>query len=335
MVLSLISGLLSNYFYIIGTLVLTIVYFTYLRYLSFFSKQDVKYIRGWPLVGSMLDLIRGKSSFAELFQSFYNAFPNERFIGTYEMTGSPVYIIRDPELIKQITIKDFEHFVNHRTSVGETSDSLLSRSLFIMRDKRWREMRSTLSPAFTGSKMRLMLSLVSDCAQKFSSHLLTESDGKPKVYDLKDLFTRFASDTIATSAFGLEVNSLRDRTNEFFTTGVAVTNFGGAQSLKFFGYASIPAIMDFFKVKFFSDDQTKFFRDLVHGNMSYREKNNVVRHDMINLLMEAKKGNLNHNSQEDAAEKDIGFATVQESEIGKTKKITGKLIELVIDRLHN
>lgn len=328
MALSIISELLSfNYLYIFGIFILTILYFTYMRYWSYFSKQNVKYIRGWPLVGSMLDLILGKSSFAVLFQRFYNAFPNERIIGIYELIGGPVYIIRDPELIKQITIKDFEHFVNHRTSVGETSDSLLSRSLFMMRDQRWREMRSTLSPAFTGSKMRLMLSLVSECAQKFSSHLLTESEGKPKVYDLKDLFTRFASDTIATSAFGLEVNSLRDRANEFFTTGVAVTNFGGAQSLKFFGYASIPAVMDFFKIKFFSDAHTKFFRDLVHGNMSYREKNNVVRHDMINLLMEAKKGNLHHNSQEDTAGKDIGFATVQESEVGKTKKITGKLIQ--------
>lgn len=28
----------------------------------------------------------------------------------------------------------------------------------------WRQMRATLSPAFTGSKMRLMLDLVSDCA---------------------------------------------------------------------------------------------------------------------------------------------------------------------------
>lgn len=329
MVLNLISGLLNNCLYIISTFVLILLYFTYLRYLSYFSKQDVKYIRGWPLVGSMLDLFRGKSSFAELFQNFYNAFPNERFFGIYEMAGAPVYIIRDPELIKQITIKDFEHFVNHRSSVGESSDSLLSRSLFLMRDKRWREMRSTLSPAFTGSKMRLMLSLVNECAQKFSAHLLTESEGKPKVYDLKDLFTRFASDTIATSAFGLEVNSLRDRVNEFFTTGVAVTNFGGAQALKFFGYSSIPAVMDFFKVKFFSDDQTKFFRDLVHGNMSYREQNNIVRHDMINLLMEAKKGNLHHTSQDDTAEKDIGFATVQESEIGKTKKITGELIHII------
>lgn len=325
MVLSIVRGLLSNYLYIIGTFVFALLYFSYLRHRSYFKKQNVKYIRGWPLVGSMFGMLSGRESFSGLFQKFYNAYPNERFIGIYELMGSPAYLIRDPELMKQIAIKDFDHFVNHRTSVGETSDSLLSRSLFVMRDERWRDMRSTLSPAFTGSKMRLMLSLVSECARKFCGHLLTENAGKPKVYDLRDLFSRFASDAIATSAFGLELNSWKDRDNKFYKTGVAVTDFSGLQGLKFFGYSSFPALMNLFKVKFFSDESTKFFRDLVHGNMSYREQNKVIRHDMINLLMEAKKGNLQHNSQEDSPEKDIGFATVQESEIGKTKKITGKL----------
>lgn len=61
----------------------------------------------------------------------------------FEFT-KPVYCIRDPELIRQISIKDFDHFVNHRSKFDENVDRLFGRSLFILRDQKWRDMRSTL-----------------------------------------------------------------------------------------------------------------------------------------------------------------------------------------------
>lgn len=313
------SSLLGKCLLIFGTIVFAIVYQCIIRYWSFFNKNNVKFVRGWPMLGSMTEMVRGRESFATNFQKFYKQFSTERIFGMFELFGTPVYVIRDPVLFKQITIKDFDHFANHRSSIGEGSDPLLSRSLPMMRDNRWRVMRSTLSPAFTGSKMRLMLSLVSECSKKFSDQLLSETRGSPKVYDLKDLFTRYTSDSIATSVFGLEINSLQDRDNEFFSTGAEVTNFSGSKGLKIFGFTSCPRVMNWLKIRFFTDEQSSFFRNLVHGNMNYRDEHNIVRHDMINLLMEAKKGNLKHTSGTDD-DKDIGYATVEESDVGKSSQ---------------
>jgi len=61
---------------------------------------------------------------------------------------------------------------------------------------------------------------------------------------------------------------------------------------------------------------TSFFRNIVSSTMKDREANNIIRHDMIHLLMEAKKGSLKHEVA-DLPIKDTGFATVEESEIGK------------------
>lgn len=44
------------------------------------------------------------------------------------------------------------------------------------------------------------------------------------------------------------------------------------------------------KIKLKDEKVTKYFWDLVKGTMDYREKHNIIRHDMIHLLMEAKKG---------------------------------------------
>lgn len=55
-----------------------------------------------------------------------------------------------------------------------------------------------------------------------------------------------------------------------------------------------------------------------------REKANIVRPDMINLLIEAKKGQLKHERQSD---EDAGFATVQESDVGTSEKRKMELSE--------
>lgn len=45
----------------------------------------------------------------------------------------PTLMIRDPELIKQITIKDFDHFIDHRVFVDAGTDPLMSGNLFSLK----------------------------------------------------------------------------------------------------------------------------------------------------------------------------------------------------------
>jgi cytochrome P450 family 9 len=61
----------------------------------------------------------------------------------------PSYVITDPELIKQITIKKFDHFVNHNSKVNENVDKIFGKNMVFLLDQKWRDMRATLSPIFT------------------------------------------------------------------------------------------------------------------------------------------------------------------------------------------
>lgn len=66
----------------------------------------------------------------------------------------------------------------------------------------------------------------------------------------------------------------------------------------------------------FPDSVTRFFQEMVHDTVKTREEQNIIRPDMINLLMEARKGRLQYD--EAPEHKDAGFASVEESDIGKT-----------------
>jgi cytochrome P450 family 9 len=47
----------------------------------------------------------------------------------------PVYLVRDPELIKHITVKDFEHFVDIPNFIPEDIEPLLTKNLQALKGK--------------------------------------------------------------------------------------------------------------------------------------------------------------------------------------------------------
>lgn len=60
--------------------------------------------------------------------------------------------------------------------------------------------RSTLSPAFTGHKMRLMFELIDECSEEVTDYFLKKNSSEEgtKTVDMKDLFSRFTNDVVAT-----------------------------------------------------------------------------------------------------------------------------------------
>lgn len=114
----------------IYTLIFNFVYHCVIRYWSFFNDRNVKFIRGIPFFGSTYKIFFGMEAMNDVFETLYNKYPDESVIGMYELGGGPVYVIRDPDMIKQIAIKDFDHFVNRRLAMSEETDPLIGKVRF-------------------------------------------------------------------------------------------------------------------------------------------------------------------------------------------------------------
>lgn len=234
-----------------------------------------------------------------------------------------MYMVRDPELIKRITVKDFDHFSEHRQiglnnkNTDEETHELMSKALSMLTGQKWKDMRTTLSPIFTGSKMRQMFELIIDYADDMITYLhnndSSTNNNKSRTFDMKDLFSKYTNDVIATCAFGIKVNSFQDPANDFFVMGKKVMSPNKwLMMVKFLVLMYLPKLAKLLNIKFFSENVEQFFRSLIVDTMRVREEQNIIRPDMIHLLMQSRKGNLKHDAETDEPSND-GIATVSES----------------------
>ncbi|XP_035722238.1 cytochrome P450 9e2-like [Vespa mandarinia] len=273
MILAFIAVLLSIYYYIF-------------KDLNYFKKIGLPYMEPWPLFGNMGPAIFRQKTMIDLTINAYNLHPKAKYVGFFDM-NKPVLLIRDPELIKIIAVKSFDNFMDHRGFVDEVHDPFFGKNLFSLRGDRWRETRTMLSPAFTLSKLKGMFKLMNECGVDFTDCLLKMTKDK-KTIEMKDVFTRYTNDVIATCAFGISMNSMKNPQNEFYILGRDATNFKGIKSLKFFLIRSFPNIVKLFNIKFISGKIDHCFEKVVQAVINAREQNNIVRADMIQLMMEAR-----------------------------------------------
>ncbi|GJQ77433.1 hypothetical protein Trydic_g20831 [Trypoxylus dichotomus] len=257
-----------------------------------------------------------RESFFDFLLRLYKAFPNERYFGMYQGT-LPTLVIKDPEIIKQITVKEFDHFLNHRSFIPDGSDPIWTKNLFALKDTEWREMRSTLSPSFTSNKMKIIFSLITECAEEYMKYFLKENNTIE--IELKDTTTRFTNDVIATVAFGVKCDSINEKENDFYMMGKRTTTFTLIRSIIFFLYSIVPRFCKLVGLKLFPEDIYNFFMKLIRDTIHMRETQGIVRPDMINQLLEARKGKKFYEEPSNGIV-DTGFATVQESTIHTANK---------------
>ncbi|KRT85989.1 hypothetical protein AMK59_2628, partial [Oryctes borbonicus] len=110
-------------------LIVTLLYWKTAKHYTYWTERKVKQRKQIYFLGENANFLFGKESVYDAFVNMYNAFPNERYMGVYQML-LPTLVVRDPDLIKQLTVKDFDHFVNHRAVVPEGVDPLWNKNLF-------------------------------------------------------------------------------------------------------------------------------------------------------------------------------------------------------------
>jgi cytochrome P450 len=152
---------------------------------------------------------------------------------------------------------------------------LFSRTLLSLKGEEWRQMRHQISPAFTGSKLRNMVELITKTGHQFTKFLMKREDFE-KPIDMREAFRRFSTDVISTTAFGSVSDSINDNQSEFYNNGVTLLDQSGLRGLTLMGYVLSPKLMSFLNIPFTPKKTTDFFTNIIEENIKYRETENKV-----------------------------------------------------------
>ncbi|KAJ8686640.1 hypothetical protein QAD02_022434 [Eretmocerus hayati] len=254
--------------------------------LSYFKNLGIPYLPGWPILGNMSGPVFRTKHFTEVVREIYNVSSEAKYVGAFDFNNE-VIVVRDPELIKDVTIKHFDHFMDHKSIIDASLDPLFGGSLFNITGEKWREARNLLSPAFTSSKMKGMFELMVACGEDLVAYLADHNKINGKMVETKELFTKYTNDVIATCVFGMKVNSLDDPKNLFYVYGLEATNFA-KMTFKFLLARLSPTLLRWLNIRLVRKEIADFFESIVKKTVEMRDEKGISRPDILQLLMDAR-----------------------------------------------
>jgi len=255
------------------------------------ERAGIAYKPGHFPYGSV-NIFKEKKNFAKYIIDMSTEFKDERFFGWF-LFGKPMLMIHDVELVKNIKVKDFNHFVDPQDEhtaktarMGGELDQLFNQNVGSAKGEEWKDVRSSLSPIFTSGKMKQMLKFVVDVSKGLLAEM--ERQTEKGEFELKEVTGKFSLDALATCAFGLDFNSFSsESSNAFVENAAEVFKQDIWTSLVFLKF--IPGLAKLFELFNFNvqkPKQVKFFKEIVTKTLKQRAETGQRRNDMIDMMLD-------------------------------------------------
>lgn len=282
-------------------LILVAAYWLYNRQ-RYFKHHNIPYIQSLPFLGSFGDVVLNKIGLFEISVELCNhpAVKDEAFFGIF-MFHKPTLVINDVDLIKRILSKDFNAFPN-RYAGTDTHDPLGYFGLFSLRNPQWKTFRNKLSPFFGSLKIKPMYHLIDRIGDNLNKHIheqLSEIEEKKEEakmkaakveLELKQLSVLYITDVIASCAFGVQENSFENPQSGFLKAGEAIFARTTRRNLESLSFHMLPQVMKPLRVLTFSKAGTEFIQSTIPRMMKERARSGRKRNDLIDILIEMRKG---------------------------------------------
>ncbi|KAG6443771.1 hypothetical protein O3G_MSEX003035 [Manduca sexta] len=197
-----------RFFILISTVIA--LYFYYTSTFDHFEKKGIPFMKPVILFGNLGPRFKAKKSFHQYQLDIYQYFKGHPYGGIFE-GRKPVLYILDPDLLKAIVVRDFEHFTD-RMILNSKEPVYARRFLLNLKGSEWKGVRSTLTPAFSSARLRNMLPLIEQCSKQMVD-FLRQYDSQE--VEMKETMGHFTLEVIGACAFGIECDALNSERSHF------------------------------------------------------------------------------------------------------------------------
>jgi cytochrome P450 family 6 len=263
---------------------------------SYWKKRGIPTLKPTAPFGNFsYSILAGKNPAFEITK-LYKAFEGHAVGGLYTF-GAPSLLPRDPDVLRDILIKDFDHFYSRGRMFDEEAEPL-DAHLFALSGPKWRNLRVRLTPLFTTLKIKIMFGSVVECGKNLQN-CLQKPASNGETIEIKDYLARYSTDIISSCAFGVKCNCLKNPEAEFRNWGRRIFEPSIKQRITSMLHVVCPSLVYILKLSLFPKDVSNYFRKMVRETVEYREKNNVQRQDFIQLMIQLKHKTLVMDEEED------------------------------------
>ena len=244
-----------------------------------------------PIFGNAWNI--WKKVLPEYDQQLYQKYG--KIFGTFD-GATPVINIAEPDIIRNIFVKDFDHFINRRNF--SIKNRIFRKFITIAVDREWKAIRAAISPAFSSGKIKRMSVIMEECSRRLVSSLkesIAKGDG---IFEAKNEFGTYTMDVIASCCFGVDIKGGGENSSKF----VDYASFLFGPNLTSSPLAIIPFILPWLGRYTFGKmiklKQWQFFISITEALVKQRVHSNISYNDFIEMSLEAasetaKKGLLN------------------------------------------
>ncbi|KRT82523.1 cytochrome P450 [Oryctes borbonicus] len=239
------------------------------------------------LFGNMRKVAMLQASITDTYDEIYRKFPDCKYVGIYVM-DRPAILLRDPEVIEDVLVKNFSNFHDNDLEVKIEHDPVFGNNPFVLRADVWKTKRTQHLLSLTPAKVKVMLPELESCANRMVAYLQMqiEKNGSTCCMESLELAARYTTETVTAVGVNINSNSFSDSTPELRNAGRAIFEPGLMRSIKLYLVFLIPKITSIISLTMMPKSLIEKYKGLILQTLKYRAENNIRKDDFFDHLQE-------------------------------------------------
>uniref|UniRef100_A0AAQ4RL57 Thromboxane-A synthase n=1 Tax=Gasterosteus aculeatus aculeatus TaxID=481459 RepID=A0AAQ4RL57_GASAC len=250
---------------------------------SVLSRCGIKHPKPVPFLGNIFMFRQG------FFNPINDLIKTHGRVCGYYLGRRPVVVIADPDMLRQVMVRDFSSFTNRMTL--RFASKPMTDCLLMLRNERWKRVRSILTPSFSAAKMKEMVPLINTVTDSLMSNLNVSAESG-ETFDIHKCFGCFTMDVIASVAFGTQVDSQKNPDDPFVRHAQMFFSFSFFRPIMLFfiAFPFITAPLARFLPNKRRDQMNHFFINTIQKIIKQREEQPAEerRRDFLQLMLDAR-----------------------------------------------